>query len=160
MQLHELQPKTRKQRTKRVGRGGKRGTTSGGGTKGQKSRSGAGVKPGFRGGDNRLWQLFPKQRGATKKPGNSSPHRKHRFYMLRHKKSAVVNLSDLNAFSSGDVVTPALLLERGIIESLKKGVKVLGNGDLKKKLTFEGEFTFSKSAQEKLGIKSESVEAK
>ena len=153
MQLHELKPKTRKQRTKRVGRGGKRGTTSGGGTKGQKSRSGAGVKPGFRGGDNRLWQLFPKQRGASKKPGNSSPHRKHRFYAMHRVKPAIINLGALNAFSNGDTITPELLLERGIVQSLKRGVKILGNGDLKKKLTFEGKIIFSKSAREKLGIK-------
>jgi large subunit ribosomal protein L15 len=155
MQLHELKRKTPKQRTKRVGRGGKRGTTSGGGTKGQKSRSGAGVKPGFRGGDNRLWQLFPKQRGASKKPGNSSPHRKHRFYRLQHDKMVVLNLSDLNAFSNGDTVTPALLLEKGLVQTLKTGVKILGNGELKKKLTFEGEIMFSKSAKEKLGIKTD-----
>ena len=160
MQLHELQRKTPKQRSKRVGRGGKRGTTSGGGTKGQKGRAGAGVKPGFRGGDNRLWQLFPKQRGASKKPGNSSPHRKHRFYSMKYTKPAVLNLGDLNAFSNGDVVTPELLLEKGIVQSLKNGIKILGNGELKKKLTFEGVMEFSKSAQGKLGIKTEPVEAK
>ena len=59
MQIHQLKPKTARSFAKRVGRGGKRGTTSGKGTKGQKSRAGSYVRPGFRGGDNRLWQLFP-----------------------------------------------------------------------------------------------------
>jgi len=154
MKLNELQPKTRAIRTKRVGRGGKRGTTSGGGTKGQKSRAGAGVRPGFRGGDNRIWQLFPKQRGASKKPGNSRPHRKHRHYQVRYSKPVVINLSDLNIFSNGDVITPELLLERGVVESIKRGVKVLGDGELTKKLTFE-RMMFSESAQKKLDIVSE-----
>ena len=69
MQLNQLKSHTKRKDAKRVGRGGKRGTYSGKGTKGQKSRAGAGFKQGFRGGDNRLWQLFPKLRGATKKPG-------------------------------------------------------------------------------------------
>ena len=157
MQLHQLKPKSYRSKGKRVGRGGKRGTTSGAGTKGQKGRAGAGVKPGFRGGDNRLWQLFPKQRGATKKPGNSRPHRKHRFYHLRNQKPAVINLSDLNVFSNGDAVTPELLLERGMVESLKGGVKVLGSGELKKKLTLKG-LALSKAAQEQLTKSGSSVE--
>ena len=77
MDLSNLQPNPLRKSKKRVGRGGKRGFSSGGGTKGQKSRAGAGVKPGFRGGDNRLWQLFPKQRGASKKPGGKGSHKKH-----------------------------------------------------------------------------------
>lgn len=149
MQLHDLRPQHKRAKTKRVGRGGKRGTTSGGGTKGQKGRAGAGVKPGFRGGDNRLWQLFPKQRGATKKPGNSRPHRKHRFYAFHQREVEVINLGDLNVFSNGDVITPELLLERGVVESLKGGIKVLGSGELTKKLTLKG-VTMSKAAQEKL----------
>lgn len=150
MQLHDLKPKTQRGRFKRIGRGGKRGTTSGGGTKGQKGRAGAAVKPGFRGGDNRLWQLFPKTRGASKKPGNSSPHRKHRRYQVHYSKPAVINLSDLNVFSNGDTVTPELLLERGVVQSVDNGVKVLGNGALTKKLNFQG-LVFSKSAQAKIG---------
>ena len=96
MDLSNLKPKTLRKSSKRVGRGGKRGTTSGHGTKGQKGRAGSSVKPGFRGGDNRIWQLFPKQRGASKKPGGKGIHVKHRFYMLRHSKSTVLNLGDLN----------------------------------------------------------------
>jgi len=120
MDLHQLHPTTKRQKNKRVGRGGKRGTYSGKGTKGQKSRAGAGVKPGFRGGDNLLWQLFPKQRGASGKPGNNRPHAKHRFYQLRHDKSAVINLDVLNQFSDGTLVTPELLLKSNMIMTDKK----------------------------------------
>src|SRR3989344_6371360 len=149
MELHNLQPNTPRKYGKRVGRGGKRGTTSGKGTKGQKSRAGAGVKPGFRGGDTRLWQLFPKQRGASKKPGSNRPHRKHRFYQLRHDKSAVINLDVLNQFAEGTLVTPELLLEKGVIINTDKGVKILSDGNLNRKLEFKG-FDFSASAKEKI----------
>ena len=149
MDLHRLHPTTRRQKSKRVGRGGKRGTYSGKGTKGQKSRAGAGIKPGFRGGDNRLWQLFPKQRGASSKPGNSRPHAKHRFYQLRHNKSAVVNLDVLNQFSEDTLVTPELLVQNGLIESADNGVKVLSNGSLTRKLEFQG-LEFSTTAKEKI----------
>src|SRR3990167_2533358 len=115
MDLSQLKSKTLRKVQQRVGRGGKRGTYSGKGMKGQKSRAGAGFKPGFRGGDNRLWQLFPKQRGASKKPGSNRPHKKHRFYQLRHDKSAVINLDVLNQFAEGTLVTPELLLEKGVI---------------------------------------------
>jgi len=67
MQLHQLKPTVKQKRAKRVGRGGKRGTYSGRGQKGQKSRAGARIRPGFRGGDNPIWKLFPKQRGSAKK---------------------------------------------------------------------------------------------
>lgn len=151
MELHNLKPNTPRKYGRRVGRGGKRGTTSGKGTKGQKSRAGAGVKPGFRGGDNRLWQLFPKQRGASSKPGNSRPHRKHRYYQLRHKKSAVVNVDALNQFADGTVITPELLLEKGLIINADHGVKILGNGTLKRKLKFE-KVEFSGSAKQKANV--------
>lgn len=147
MQPHTLKPNTPRKKQKRIGRGGKRGTTSGGGTKGQKGRAGAGVKPGFRGGDNRLWQLFPKQRGASKKPGSNKPHRKHRFFALSRSKPAAVNLDIFNQFTDGVVVTPVMLAEKGIVG--KANVKVLGDGELTKKITFDG-FTFSASAREKI----------
>lgn len=149
MDLHQLKPKTQRQKSKRVGRGGKRGTYSGKGTKGQKSRAGASVKPGFRGGDNRLWQLFPKQRGASKKPGSNRPHPKHRYYQLRHDKTAVVNLDALNQFADGTVITPEILLEKGVIVTKDNGVKILSNGHLTKKLEFEG-LVFSATAREKI----------
>lgn len=149
MNIHQLKPKTARTFAKRVGRGGKRGTTSGKGTKGQKSRAGAGVKPGFRGGDNRIWQLFPKQRGASKKPGNNSPHRKHRFFQLKHGKSTSVNLDVFNKFSEGQEVTAEMLVTKGIIQNSKGVVKVLGGGILKKKVTLKG-FDFSESAKAKI----------
>jgi len=149
MQLNQLKPNTPRKNNKRVGRGGKRGTYSGKGSKGQKSRAGAGVKPGFRGGDNRLWQLFPKQRGASKKPGNSRPHFKHRFFRVKSVKPAIVNLNLFNTFNDGDTVNPKILLEKGLVDSIKNGVKVLGGEELKKKLEFGG-FVFSVSAKEKI----------
>jgi large subunit ribosomal protein L15 len=137
MQLSNLKPKTVRKSTKRVGRGGKRGTTSGHGTKGQKGRAGASVRPGFRGGDNRIWQLFPKQRGASKKHGNKRPHRKHRFFSVAVKVSVPLNLHDLNIFADGDTVSPTTLREKGLVTIAKQQkVKILGTGDLKRKLTF------------------------
>ncbi|MEK7217432.1 MAG: uL15 family ribosomal protein [Patescibacteria group bacterium] len=149
MQIHQLKPKTARSFAKRVGRGGKRGTTSGKGTKGQKSRAGSYVRPGFRGGDNRLWQLFPKQRGASKKPGNNSPHQKHRFFQLKHDKSVAVNLGVFDKFLEGQEVTAGMLMAKGIIRNTKDTVKVLGGGILKKKLILKG-FVFSDSAKAKI----------
>lgn len=149
MNLSQLKPKTPRKLGKRVGRGGKRGTFSGKGSKGQKSRAGAGVKPGFRGGDNRIWQLFPKQRGASKKPGGSGIYAKHRFYQLRHDKPAVVNIKEFNKFTDGDTINPKTLFEKGILSRGVKKVKVLGDGELLKKLVFEG-FSLSKSARDKI----------
>lgn len=117
--------------------------------KGQKSRAGAGIKLGFRGGDNRLWQLFPKQRGASKRPGNSRPHRKHRFFQFRGTRTAAVNVRDLGIFAEGSVITPREFVERGLIPRDDAGVKVLGDGDIKKRLQFQG-VTFSKTAREKI----------
>lgn len=149
MNLSELKSKTPRKPSRRVGRGGKRGTYSGKGSKGQKSRAGAGFKPGFRGGDNRIWQLFPKQRGASKKPGSNRPHMKHRFYQFRAEKPPVFNLDFFNRFEDGQVVSPKMLAEQGWINKLEKNVKILGNGDLKKKIDFQG-FKFSESAREKV----------
>lgn len=138
MQLHQLQPKTFRRRHKRVGRGGKRGTTSGHGTKGQKSRAGASVRPGFRGGDNRIWQVFPKLRGASKKPGNAKPHAKHRFFQLKQGRAMPVSLDALNVFNDGDVVTYELLVSRGVVPGSHPKVKILGGGALNRKLTVKG----------------------
>ena len=149
MQLNNLQPKTRRKKRRYIGRGGKKGTTSGAGTKGQKSRAGASVKPGFRGGDSRIWQSFPKQRGSSHKSGGAGdkrPHKKHRFFQLHSNKAPVFNLEFLNKFSDGQEVTPQMLGDF-------KTAKILGAGELKKKLTLKG-FTFSASAKreiEKIG---------
>lgn len=149
MDLSNLQPNTPKRSGKRVGRGGKRGTYSGKGQKGQKSRTGASIKPGFRGGDNRIWQLFPKQRGASKKPGGSGVYAKHRFYQLRHDKPSIVNMEEFNKFSDDETVNPGILFEKGIVGRANKNIKILGNGEIKRRLVFEG-FSLSKSAIEKI----------
>ncbi len=149
MNIHQLKPKTPRTYPRRVGRGGQRGKTSGKGTKGQASRAGAGIKPGFRGGDSRIWQLFPKQRGASKKPGNNSPHRKHRFFQLKHDKPVAVSLDVFNKFPEGQEVTREMLFEKGIIGVTKLPVKVLSTGTLKRKVSFKG-FEFSAAAREKV----------
>ena len=145
MQLHQLKATTGKAK-RRVGRGGKRGTFSGRGSKGQKSRAGTRIRPGFRGGDNPLWKLFPKQRGASKKTDI-----KHaRFQMAVHS-VAVVNVKDLNAvFKEGEKVSKKSLLKKGLIATSKHGVKILGTGELKKKLVFEKDIMFSKTAREQI----------
>ena len=134
MKLHELQPVegSRKERN-RVGRGigSGNGKTSGRGQKGQKARSGGGVRPGFEGGQNPLFRRIPK-RG---------------FNNVNRKEFAVVNLDDLNKFEDGTVVSPALLLETKVIKKERSGVKVLANGKLEKKLTVQAH-KFSSSAKE------------
>ncbi len=149
MDLSQLQPYTPRKNKKRVGRGGKRGTYSGGGSKGQKSRAGAGVRPGFRGGDNRIWQLFPKQRGASKKPGGKGPHRKHRYFRLKQDRPVVFNLGFFNQFSEEELINPGVLNRRGFLPSQKSRVKILSDGELKKRLSFKG-LDFSKSAKNKV----------
>ena len=134
MKLHELQPVegSRKERN-RVGRGigSGNGKTSGRGQKGQKARSGGGVRPGFEGGQNPLFRRIPK-RG---------------FNNVNRKEFAVVNLDDLNKFEDGTVVSPDLLLETKVIKKELSGVKVLANGKLEKKLTVQAH-KFSSSAKE------------
>ena len=145
MQLHQLKLKTKKRSEKRVGRGGKRGTYSGKGQKGQKSRAGAGVKPDFRGGDTPIWKLFPKQRGATKKTKI-----KHRTFSLHNKKPLALNIREINRiFNDGDQINQQILFEKKMIESIKGKVKILGDGRLDKKLNFEG-FPISVSARKKI----------
>ena len=134
MKLHELQPVegSRKERN-RVGRGigSGNGKTSGRGQKGQKARSGGGVRPGFEGGQNPLFRRIPK-RG---------------FNNVNRKEFAVVNLTDLNKFEDGTVVSHALLVETKVIKKELSGVKVLANGKLEKKLTVQAH-KFSSSAKE------------
>lgn len=134
MKLHELKPNpgTRKER-KRVGRGmaSGHGKTSGRGHKGQKARSGGGVRLGFEGGQTPLFQRLPK-RGFTN---------------INRKEFAIVNLDALNRFEDGTEVTPELLLETGVISKLKSGVKILGKGQIEKKLTVKAH-KFSASAKE------------
>ncbi len=133
MKLHELQlaEGSRKER-KRVGRGmaSGHGKTSGRGHKGQKARSGGGVRLGFEGGQMPLFQRLPK-RGFTN---------------INRKEYAIVNLETLNRFEDGTEVTPELLIETGIVRNEKSGIKILGNGELKKKLTVRAH-KFSASAK-------------
>ena len=132
MQLHHIKSSRKKISRKRVGRGGKRGTFSGRGSKGQKSRSGTRIRPGFRGGDNPIWKLFPKQRGSSKKT-----EIKRALFQVRHAKIRTMNLDDLERkYKDGDIV--------------QGKVKILGRGKLTKKLTFGPEVIFSKSAHDKV----------
>ncbi|GAD13891.1 50S ribosomal protein L15 [Geobacillus kaustophilus GBlys] len=117
----------------RVGRGigSGNGKTSGRGQKGQNARSGGGVRLGFEGGQTPLFRRLPK-RGFTN---------------INRKEYAVVNLEKLNRFEDGTEVTPELLLETGVISKLKSGVKILGKGQIEKKLTVKAH-KFSASAKE------------
>lgn len=141
MQLHQLQPKTLKRSAKRIGRGGKRGKTSGKGGKGQTARAGGRPRPEMRDIIKRL----PKLRGFGKNRARTVNNERVRAF--------VVNLSVIDtAFDAGETVTPATLLAKGIIAN-KKGklpkIKILGTGDVTKKLTISG-CTFSASVKEKV----------
>lgn len=137
MKLHELEKNIgAKQRKKRVGRGpgSGLGKTCGRGQKGQKARSGGSINPVFEGGQLPLYRRLPK-RGFSN----------HLFKT----EYAVINVSDLNQFENGTLVTPALLKEKKIIKKQLKGIKVLGNGSLEKKLTIQAH-KFSASALVKI----------
>ncbi len=146
--LHNLRPTPgARKREKRIGRGygsGHGGHESTRGTKGQKSRSGGGVRPTFEGGQTPFWMRFPKR-------GFKNPLR------IEY---AIVNVGTLDKhFKAGDVVTPEVLVERGIIKDLKDGLKVLGDGELTVALTVRAH-KFSKAAREKIeaaGGKAEEV---
>ena len=137
MKLHELRPQEGSVKTrKRVGRGIGSGTgkTSGKGQKGQNSRSGGGVRIGFEGGQLPLFRRLSK-RGFTNA----------RFKTVY----STINVGDLNIFEEGTVITPELLLETGLVKKQLDGIKVLGNGELTKKITVKAN-QFSKSAIEKI----------
>lgn len=126
MQLHELKRKTSQRKKTIVGRGGTRGKTAGRGTKGQKARAGHKIRPEMRDFIKKL----PKLRGRGKNSNVSI-----------QTKPIVVKISELDVFDAGAKVTPTTLVEKGIIET--KGnkfprVKILGNGELKKKLAVSG----------------------
>jgi large subunit ribosomal protein L15 len=146
--LHNLKPaKGATRGRKRVGRGpgSGLGKTSGRGEKGQKSRSGFSMRPGFEGGQMPLYRRIPK-RGFTNA----------RF----RKEFAEVNLSRLEVFEAGTIVTPEMLLKHGVIRKLRDGVKILAKGDLTKALTVRAH-KFSAAAQERitgLGGKAEVLE--
>ena len=137
MKLHELKKYAGSvQERKRVGRGpgSGLGKTSGRGQKGQKARSGSSIPATFEGGQLPLYRRLPK-RGFSN-------------YLFKTE-YAVINVEDLNQFENGTVVTPALLSEKKIIKKQLKGIKVLGNGKLEKKLTIQAN-KFTSSALEKI----------
>ena len=137
MKLHTMyapEGATKVAKRKGQGVGSGNGKTAGRGHKGQNARSGGGVRPGFEGGQ------LPLFRRLSKRGFNN--------YEFRTVYSTV-NVSDLNRFEDGTVVDLALLKEAGLIKKELDGVKVLGNGDLTKKLTVKAN-NFSKTAKEKI----------
>ena len=145
MKLHELEKNigaTHRAKRKGLGRGSGNGKTSGRGQKGQNSRSGGGVRANFEGGQIPLYRRLPKR-------GFSNAKFKTTY--------AVINVSDLNKFEDGTVVTPALLKESGLLKNQLDGVKVLGNGTLEKKLTIQAN-KFSKEAMEKINKAGSKIE--
>ncbi len=139
MQIHEIRRDTPNKKSKTVGRGGKRGKTSGKGGKGQTARAGHRVRPAMRDIIKRL----PKLRGHGKNRAKSV------FY---RGPEAVVNVGALNVFGAGDTVSPTALVAKGLIgEAFGKNpkVKILGNGELTIKLSFE-RCTVSETAKAKI----------
>ena len=137
MKLHELSPNPGSVQTrKRVGRGAGSGLgkTSGKGHKGQNARSGGGVRVGFEGGQ------LPLFRRLSKRGFNN-----YEFRTVY----ATVNVGDLDRFEEGTIVTPELLIEVGLVKKQLDGIKVLGNGELTKKLTVKAN-KFSNSAKTKI----------
>ncbi len=138
MQLHNIKPSHKSKKKKRVARGGKRGGYSGRGSKGQKSRAGAKIRPAIRD----LIVKFPKQRGRAK----------HAFKSLV-KKPVVLNLNVLEKnFKNGEIISPITLFKKRLItkkESVISKIKILGEGEISKKLTFHN-VLLSKSARVKI----------
>ena len=135
MQLHQIKPKNKRKKARRIGRGGKRGTYSGRGVKGQKSRSGRRLAPFIR----ELVKRYPKLRG-------------YRF-KGRQLKVAVINLDVLDKiFKAEEIISPRILLGKGLIRRIKgriPKVKILGKGDVKKRFVIDGCF-LSDQAREKI----------
>jgi len=136
MKLHELsKPIGSTKNTKRKGRGTAtgQGKTAGRGMNGQNSRSGGGVRLGFEGGQMPLYRRIPK-RGFTN---------------VFKKEWTIMNVSDLNCFEDGTVITPEMLIAEGKAKQVTAGIKILGNGELEKNLTVKAH-KFSKTAIEKI----------
>lgn len=136
MRLHDLRPAEGSTKSKkRVGRGtgSGLGTTAGRGMNGQNSRSGGGVRPGFEGGQMPLFRRIPK-RGFNNK---------------FKKQWTVVNVEILNEFEDGTEITPEVLLQTGVVSKLSYGLKILGDGELNKKLTVKAN-KFTQSAISKI----------
>lgn len=136
MQLHELAPAAGSRKSHfRVGRGlgSGNGKTSGKGQKGQKSRAGGGVRTGFEGGQMPLYRRLPK-RG---------------FKNIFAKVYAEVNVETLNRFDDGATVDAVALVEEGILKNVRDGIRILGKGELTKKLTVVAN-GFTKTAEQKI----------
>jgi large subunit ribosomal protein L15 len=138
MQLHQIKAKTKRTRHVQVGRGGKRGKTSGRGTKGQNARAGRKKRPELRD----IIKKIPKQRGRGKN-----------IFQSFQVKPAIVNLEALEAtVAAGETVTPAYLVEKGLVNKTGgrvPSVKILGTGDLSKKFNVTG-CTVSATAKSKI----------
>ncbi len=132
MQIHQLRLKTPNRKKKRIARGGKRGTTSGRGQKGQKSRAGRKIRPAERD----IILKLPKFRGQ-KNP------------TLRKKETKVINLVELEEKVSGGIINKKVLLEVGLMDGFGQKIKILGKGTVKKSFQIEG-IELSKSAKEKI----------
>ena len=140
MQANTLKLKIARKKRKFIGRGGKKGTYSGKGNKGQKARSGAKIDPLFEGGRSSLVERLKKVRGFK------SPH----------SKKININLNDLERnFKNGDIVDVKSLIEKGLIGKIeaRRGVKILGTGKLTKKITTSKDISMSKSVRKLLGAK-------
>ncbi|MBE0449991.1 MAG: 50S ribosomal protein L15 [Clostridia bacterium] len=136
MRLHDLRPAEGSTKSKkRVGRGtgSGLGTTAGRGMNGQNSRSGGGVRPGFEGGQMPLFRRIPK-RGFNNK---------------FKKQWTIVNVELLNDFEDGTEITPDVLLQTGVVSKIEYGIKILGDGELNKKLTVKAN-KFTQSAISKI----------
>ena len=136
MKLHELSPAAGSAKpVYRKGRGpaSGNGKTAGKGHKGQNAHTGGGVRPGFEGGQIPLYRRLPK-RG---------------FHNVFAKHYTIVNVDALNVFEDGSVVSAETLIENGIINNVYDGIKILGNGEISKKLTVKASI-FSASAKEKI----------
>ena len=133
--LENLSPAVPAKKVYRKGRGpaSGNGKTAGKGHKGQNARTGGGVRPGFEGGQIPLYRRLPK-RG---------------FHNVFAKHYTIVNVDALNVFEDGSVVSAETLIENGIINNVYDGIKILGNGEISKKLTVKASI-FSASAKEKI----------
>jgi len=132
MKLHELDARPENKKRKIVGRGpgSGMGKTSTRGHKGQKARSGSGISPWFQGGQSPLFRRIPKR-------GFNNARFQTEF--------TVVNISDLNRFKEGDVITPEVLREAGLVKKELAGIKILGKGELNKKITVKAHRFSSKA---------------
>ena len=148
MQLHQLKPSYKGKSRKRVGRGGKRGTYSGRGMKGQKSRAGKKPRADFAGGDTPFAKRLPKQRGQV---GKVKKVRRGVKSPILRAKPVIVQLKDIERkFKKGEIISPKSLFEKGLVSKIRKGlpkIKILGK--VKKDLDFQ-RIQLTKKIKEKI----------